>query len=102
MPSKPDPPAAMPVVNLPGATGGGETGASFSRDRRVRAPLYPTWNAGAVASGRLSSSFALEVELAGEGAANPDGISRADPADEPSECVWDGPRIYGELLKLGF
>jgi hypothetical protein len=43
-----------------------------------------------VASGRLSSSFALEIELAGEG------------ARESRWNVFWGSRIYDELLKLGF
>jgi hypothetical protein len=32
--------------------------------------------------GRLSQLLALEIELAGRAPANPDGIARADPADE--------------------
>ena len=42
-------------------------------------------NAGAVASGRLSSLLALEVELAGKATADRGGIARADPADEHGE-----------------
>src|SRR6266478_252541 len=45
----------------------------------------PTCNAGAVASGRLSSLLALEIEPAGRALANRDGIARADPADEHGE-----------------
>src|SRR5713226_9455445 len=41
--------------------------------------------AGAVASGRLSSLLALEIEPAGRAPANRDGIARADPADERGE-----------------
>jgi len=52
-----------------------------------------------VASGRLSSLLALEIELAGRAPANRDRIARADPADEHE--LWGAPRIHGELLKLG-
>src|SRR5258707_7169601 len=41
--------------------------------------------AGAVASGRLSSLLALEIELAGRAPANRDRIARADPANEHGE-----------------
>src|SRR5258706_8352363 len=38
-----------------------------------------------MASGRLSSLLALDIELAGRAPANRDRIARADPADEHGE-----------------
>jgi hypothetical protein len=55
-----------------------------------------------VASGRLSSLLALEIERAGRAPANRDRIARADPADEHGEPTLGCASIHGELLKLGF
>jgi len=55
-----------------------------------------------MASGRLSSLLALEIELAGRAPANRNRIVGADQADEHGEPALGAPRIHGELLKLGF
>ena len=60
---------------------------------------HPSRNARALASGRLSLLLALQGALTGRAAADRDGPSRVDPADERR---WGAPRIHGELLKLGF
>jgi hypothetical protein len=44
-------------------------------------------NAGAVASGRLSSLLALDIELARRAPASRDGIARADPAKRNGRLV---------------
>ena len=63
----------------------------------------PARNAGTLASGRLSSLLALEIELAGRARANRNRIAGTDQADHSTENqLWGAPRIHGELLKLGF
>jgi transposase InsO family protein len=44
----------------------------------------------------------MEVSLFGRAAADRDGPTRVNPADEHREPAWGAPRIHGELLKLGF
>src|SRR3984893_1463397 len=62
----------------------------------------PARNAGTLASGRLSSLLALEIELAGRSPANRNRIAGTDQADQHGEPLWGAPRIHGDLLKLGF
>jgi hypothetical protein len=62
----------------------------------------PARNAGTLASGRLSSPLALEIELAGRAPANRNRIAGTDQADHTENQLWGAPRIHGELLQLGF
>jgi hypothetical protein len=55
-----------------------------------------------LAQGRLSPLLALEVAPFGRATADRHGASRIDPADERRKSVLGAPRIYGEMLKLGF
>jgi hypothetical protein len=55
-----------------------------------------------VASGRLSSLLALEIELAGRAPANRDGIARADPADEHGEPALGCATYPRRTAQLGF
>jgi transposase InsO family protein len=63
---------------------------------------YPSRDARALVSGRLSLLLALEVAPTGRATADRYGPPRVDPADEHREPALGAPRIHGELLKLGF
>jgi transposase InsO family protein len=62
----------------------------------------PARNAGTLASGRLSSLLAFEIELAGRAPANRNRIAGTNQADQHGEPALGAPRIHGELLNLGF
>src|SRR5260370_925954 len=53
---------------------------------------HPSRDAGPVASGRLSQLLALEVTIIGRAAADRDGPSRTDPADERRKLTVDARR----------
>ena len=55
-----------------------------------------------MASGRLSSLLALEIELAGRAPANEMELRALIRQMSPENRLWGAPRIHGELLKLGF
>ena len=62
----------------------------------------PARNAGTLASGRLSSLLALEIELAGGRPRIEIELRALIRQISTENQLWGAPRIHGELLKLGF
>jgi transposase InsO family protein len=62
---------------------------------------HPARNAGPVASGRLSSLLALEIELAGRAPANRDRVRALIRQMSTENQLWGAPRIHGECSSLG-